>query len=59
MNDVQSTRMQRKQWQNLMNFYAAKNKKQLGKGEVIATDKIKEQAEVFTRMNKSSPVRAK
>lgn len=59
MNDVQSTRPQRKQWRNLMNFYATKNKQQLGEPEIVSTDRIKEQAEIFTRINNSSPIKVK
>jgi len=56
MSNVQSTRAQRKQWQNLMTFNTKKNKKELGKGETYVAGKGLDNIANFTRINKSAPV---
>lgn len=52
----QSTHPQRRQWENLQKFNSSKAKV-LGKGETHRANKIKEHAQLYTRINKSSPVK--
>jgi len=56
-NDVQSTRIQRKQWLNLMKFNATKNSS-LGKGEIHSPNNKTTEQPYVDKVYKSAPIKS-